>query len=99
MAYLVILSFDIKDAKPENYPAVYAALSRMGFRKELTAISGEVCNLPSTTLAAFVEAVDASAACSRSHEAAAACFRSLYLKGTAFICSCGVNWAWQQETI
>lgn len=93
MSYLVVVTFDIKNAASEDYSCMKERLESLGLHDYLIGDSGGKNDLPTTTFAREIEGSSAGAIrddiCNQVENA----FGECRVKGEIFV-SVGGDWAW-----
>lgn len=92
MSYLVVVTFDIKNGKPENYELVKTEFEVLGLKPELVGDSGTSALLPGNTFAAEISGNSASAIKDELSAKISALFKKHNLSARIFV-SVGGSWA------
>lgn len=93
MSFMVTVSFDLKNAKTEDYVRVYDAFKSLGLNKQIKADNGAVVQLPTTTCVGFFNGATASAVCGDLANRCQAAVEKLALSGEVFVAT-GGDWSW-----
>lgn len=93
MSFMVTVSFDLKNAKTEDYVRVYDAFKSLSLPKQVTKADKGVVQLPTTTCVGFFEGTTASAVCADVANRCQAAVEKLGLSGEVFVAT-GGDWAW-----
>jgi hypothetical protein len=96
MSYLVTVSFDLKNAKTEDYGRVYDAFKSLALHKQIKADNGVVVQLPTTTCVGYFDGVSASAVRDDLANRTQAAVEQLGLSGEVFV-AVGGDWSWARR--
>jgi len=98
MSYLVLVTFDLKDASWDDYKAVYEELENIGLLKRLISSEGKEVLLPTTTVAGEFEGDSSVDVRNNIMNKCKRIFKYLKLHGEIFV-EVGDNWSWSYSEI
>ena len=97
MAYLVVVTFDLKDAESEDYECVDKGLSGIGLGKTVTGNSGKNVDLPYNTYVGEFPGTDAATIAQDILDRVLKAMQQCKVNGRLFV-AVGDNWAWRSNT-
>ena len=93
MSYLVVCTFDLKNASYDDYQNAYADLEKLGFHRQLTSSQGSKISLPTTMTAGEFNGTSAEKVRDDMTEKVKNAFEARRFKAEIFV-SVGGDWAW-----
>ncbi len=93
MSYLVVVTFEIENAVPDDYLCIKEKLKNVGLHDSLVADDGRRYNLPTTTFAEKIEGSSADAIRDDICNQVKNVFGECGVKGKILV-SVGEDWAW-----
>lgn len=97
MSYLVTVTFDIKDAKPEDYTCLNPLLEKQALKKTLKSEAGNEVELPSNTYAAVVDGKSSKELREAYTTQIGKAFDTCEISGK-FLVTVGDYWTWSVRT-
>lgn len=97
MSYLVICTFDLKNASNQDYQNAYADLEKIGLKKVVVGTQGRNIVMPTTTTAGEFNGVSATAVRDSVLEQVRKAFVARRFSSEIFIVASG-DWAWGAST-
>jgi hypothetical protein len=97
MSYLVLCTFDLKNASGQDYQNVYADLSNLGLEKVHKTSHGANAVIPTTAAMGFFSGTSASNVCTDIRDRVRAAFTARRLTSEIFVVV-GGDWSWIPAT-
>ena len=99
MSFLVVVSFDIKDASSKDYENLYNSFEKIGLKRSVKADDGKLYNVPTTTTVVGEFTGQTSAKVRDDlRELVKTAYRINKLTGDFFI-NVGNNWTWTISSV
>ena len=98
MSYLILVTYDLHDAHPNDYPPVQRGLRTLGLRPTIPRPNGGEIRLPANTVGAIRNARSAAYLRDRLRVGIERVFNGCAVSGLFFI-GVGSRWAWAKRRV